>query len=219
MGRSKHRKKKNKKVCFLVIIIILIVISSIYYFFYNSKTLVKLTNDEIQQILENNIDLNQTRKEIISYAISIEGKVNYFWGGKSYSYGMDERWGETKKVTSENSVSTGTFRPFGLDCSGYVTWCFLQLGYTKEEVKNLIGSGTWNQWHKSYEIEWEELLPGDLAFKNNPEDGSNHVGICIGYNDKDKPVFAHCSADFDNVVVTEAGDIFKFARRPSVFED
>lgn len=220
MKRSKKHlnKKKKKKFVFLFIMIIVLIIVIVINNF-NSKSLVKLTHDEITIILENNTGLNQIRKDVISHAVSVENKVNYFWGGKSYSYGMDDQWGEIKKVTSKNSVSTGTYKPFGLDCSGYVTWCFLQLGYTKDEVRDLIGSGTWNQWDKSDKIEWNELLPGDLVFKNRPEDGSNHVGICIGYNDNDKLVFAHCSADFNNVVVTEAGDIFQFARRPSVFKD
>lgn len=45
----------------------------------------------------------------------------------------------------------------------------------------------------------------------------NHVGVCIGFNEKGKPVFAHCALGFDNVVVTPAGDVFRYARRPGFF--
>ena len=50
-----------------------------------------------------------------------------------------------------------------------------------------------------------------------PTNKGNHVGICIGFNKKGKPVFAHCALGFDNVVVTPAGDVFHYARRPGFF--
>ena len=38
--------------------------------------------------------------------------------------GWDSRWGMPMKVTAEGSSTTGTVRPFGLDCSGMVDWVF-----------------------------------------------------------------------------------------------
>jgi hypothetical protein len=52
------------------------------------------------------------------------GKVNYFWGGKSLVLGWDSRWGTSMKVTAAGSSTTGTYRPYGLDCSGFVDWVF-----------------------------------------------------------------------------------------------
>ena len=50
---------------------------------------------------------------------------------------------------------------------------------------------------------------GDIVFQNSyPTNKGNHVGVCIGFNEKGKPVFAHCALGFDNVVVTPAGPGF-----------
>ena len=43
------------------------------------------------------------------------------------------------------------------------------------------------------------------------------IGICIGFDEAGAPVFAHCAAGFDNVVVTRAGDVFRYARRPNFY--
>lgn len=69
-------------------------------------------------------DLSSERKHVIRYALSLVGKVSYFWGGKSRVLGWDTRWGQLQKVWAEGSETTGTYRPFGLDCSGFVDWVF-----------------------------------------------------------------------------------------------
>ena len=118
-----------------------------------------------------------------------------------------------RTVTSEGSPNTGAVLPYGLDCSGYVTWAFMQLG--EEDMLTRIGEGTWAQWQNSQLIEWDELRAGDLVFQNAyPGSSGNHVAICIGKY-RGRPVFAHCSSAHDNVVVTTAGSIFRYARRPS----
>ena len=151
-------------------------------------------------------------------ALSLVGKVHYFWGGKSYSIGPDPKWGELTEVESGGSSTTGEMRPYGLDCSGFVAWCFLQQGLTNEELESQVGLGTWAQWENSEEISWKELRVGDIVFQNSyPTNKGNHVGVCIGFNEKGKPVFAHCALGFDNVVVTPAGDVFHYARRPGFF--
>ncbi len=150
-------------------------------------------------------------------AVSLVGKVHYFWGGKSSALGMDPRWGEITEVTSTGSETSGTLRPFGLDCSGFVSWCFIQLGYSPQEVEELVGNGTWNQWDRTQDIPWKQLRLGDFVFMNRyPTDQGNHIGICVGFEESGAPVFAHCSSGFDNVVVTTAGDVFRYARRPNV---
>ena len=143
-------------------------------------------------------------------AASIVGKVHYFWGGKSFCIGPDPEWGEEKTVTSEGHSTSSMVRPFGLDCSGLVTWAYIQAGYSMDE----IGNGTWNQWQKSEEISKSELRPGDLGFQNRyPGSSGNHVGIFIGYYNE-KPVFIHCISSHDNVVVTTGDGIFNYYRRP-----
>ncbi len=184
------------------------------------KEAIVLTNEEIEHISPGKVSVTQEQSDLKDAALSLVGKVGYFWGGKSNAIGWDDRWGVPTKVDSSGSETTGTLRPFGLDCSGYVSWCFKQLGYSPAEVNELVGDGTWNQWDKSTQIEWKELRVGDFVFQNKyPKADSNHIGICVGFAQNGEPVFAHCSFSENNVVVTTAGDIFKYARRPSVFID
>ena len=64
--------------------------------------------------------LSPEREAVVRTACSLVGKVNYFWGGKSLVIGWDVRWGELRQVTAAGSSTTGTYRPYGLDCSGFV---------------------------------------------------------------------------------------------------
>ncbi|MEG1810996.1 MAG: NlpC/P60 family protein [Clostridia bacterium] len=179
-----------------------------------------LIDEDIQAMLTRNTELGLStlQDELVRTALSIVGDVHYFWGGKSNSIGRDPAWGELREVSSSGSESSGTMRPYGLDCSGYVTWCVIQLGYTPSEADMLVGNGTWNQWDKSKELRWNQLAVGDIAFMNRyPTDKGNHIGICVGFTEKGEPLFAHCALGFDNVVVTPAADVFRYARRPAIF--
>ena len=86
---------------------------------------IALTPEEIAEIIANlPEDLSEERRQVVLTAYQLEGKVNYFWGGKSLTLGWDSRWGTPQEVWAAGSVSTGTVRPFGLDCSGFVDWVF-----------------------------------------------------------------------------------------------
>lgn len=159
------------------------------------------------------------REAVVEAGLTLLGRVPYFWGGKSDAPGWDGGWGEPRKVTSRGSESTGDIRPYGLDCSGFVAWCYAQLGLSPKEVEERVGRGTWNQWDRSAPIKWRELRVGDWAFQNKyPTDQGNHIGLCMGFDEKGRPLFLHCAAGFNNVVVTGAGEVFRYARRPLVYE-
>ena len=66
-------------------------------------------------------DLDPERRAVVETACRLVGKVNYFWGGKSLVIGWDSRWGELRQVAAAGSFTTGTYRPYGLDCSGCAT--------------------------------------------------------------------------------------------------
>lgn len=94
-------------------------------------------------------------------ALSLVGRVPYFWGGKS-APGWNEEWNTPKLVTAAGSSSTGTIRPYGLDCSGFTEWVYqTALGVT-------LYDGSWNQWDATHAISEDELLPGDLGFMAVP---------------------------------------------------
>ena len=90
---------------------------------------------EVWQALPN--DLSEERRMVVTYALAFVGKVSYFWGGKSLTLGWDERWGTSMEITAPGDETTGTVRPFGLDCSGFVDWVF----YNATGGKVVLGQG------------------------------------------------------------------------------
>ena len=84
-----------------------------------------ISQEDAIELLENlPDDLDPARKAVVETAVQLVGRVSYFWGGKSLTLGWDDRWGVPTEVTAAGSGSTGTIRPFGLDCSGFVDWTF-----------------------------------------------------------------------------------------------
>ena len=162
-----------------------------------------------QDILKNLPDsLSAERKKVIKAACSLVGKVNYFWGGKSSAIGWDSEWGKLKTVSAEGSKTTGTKRPFGLDCSGFVTWSFINSGFNASS----IGHGTQGQIAKCSRISWSNAQAGDLAFYGD----LSHVGIIAGKDADGNILVIHCSSGRNNVVITTNSG-FGFAARPSCY--
>lgn len=162
-----------------------------------------------QGILKNLPDsLSAERKKVIKAACSLVGKVNYFWGGKSSAIGWDSEWGKLKTVSAEGSKTTGTKRPFGLDCSGFVTWSFINSGFNASS----IGHGTKGQIAKCSRISWGSAQAGDLAFYGD----LSHVGIVVGKDAAGNILVIHSSSGRNNVVITTNSG-FGFAARPSCY--
>jgi len=153
-------------------------------------------------------DLSQDRKNVMKAACSLVGKVTYFWGGKSSTIGWDGEWGKLKLVSAEGSRTSGSMRPFGLDCSGFVTWAFINSGKTAAA----IGHGASTQSGKCTRISWSDAQPGDLAFLSD----LSHVGIVAGYDTSGNILVIHCSSSANNVVIT-TNSIFGFAARPNCY--
>lgn len=163
--------------------------------------------DEIKVLIDNAPTTDVTRETVVQTAKSLEGKVGYFWGGKSAA-GWNSNWGKSTLVTAEGSSTSGTYQPYGLDCSGFVDWVYKTAG-----VGNMLAAGgTTYQWNQSYSISEGELLPGDLAFKSTPNmSGINHVGIFIGRDENGKKQYIHCASGKGVVIDNYSG--FKFFRR------
>lgn len=155
-------------------------------------------------------DLTPERKAVIKAACSLVGKVNYFWGGKSLVIGWDSRWGTLQKVTADDSPTTGTYRPYGLDCSGFADWVF----YNASGGEYIIGHGGGAAMQHTYctAIQWDEAQPGDLVFYPDDE----HVGIVGGRDEAGELLVIHCASGANNVVITGA-DGFAMIGRPLYF--
>lgn len=174
---------------------------------------IELSPDEVAKIMENlPADLSEARREVVLTAYQLLGRVHYFWGGKSLVIGWDSRWGMPMEVTAEGSSTTGTVRPFGLDCSGMVDWVF----YNQSGGQYVIGHGGGATAQHSYcaDIPWNEAQPGDLVFYP----GDSHVGIVCGFDSGGNIMIIHCASGANNVVVT--GKIgFTSIGRPEYFAD
>jgi len=222
---KKYRKPLPTMLILLVCIAVIVITAVIGLFADQNKPADNSPWDPVSKkvidyAIENNPPQTEQKTLLLHSAVSLVGKVPYFWGGKSKAHGWDSDWGKPTEVTSEGSSTTGTVRPKGLDCSGFVTWCFIQTGYSWEQAVDLVGNGTANQFKLSDGIAWNDLQPGDLAFQNEPGDPEgNHVGICIGFDRKNEPIFIHCSSSENNVVATHADGVFEHARRPKIYQN
>lgn len=117
-------------------------------------------------------DMESGRKALIAKAASLIGK------GCSYSQGLRE---------------PDQAQPKYLDCSGYVSWAYTQIGITDVDAWGFTGTLLSNP--VFHEIGESELKPGDIAFNNKSTSGgnSNHTGIYLGKNSSGENVWLHCS--------------------------
>ena len=162
--------------------------------------------DAIELLRSLPVDLSPERRAVVQHALSLVGKVNYFWGGKSLLIGWDSRWGQLREVTSEGSPTTGTYRPYGLDCSGFADWVF----YNASGGEYILGQGggVISQHRNCDQIGWGEAQPGDLVFY--PDD--SHIGI-VGLRDVTGNLrIIHCSNGPNNVVITDSSGFMLIGR-------
>ena len=172
-----------------------------------------ISQEDAIELLENlPEDLDPARKAVVETAVQLVGRVSYFWGGKSLTLGWDDRWGVPTEVTASGSGSTGTVRPFGLDCSGFVDWSFYNA--TNGSYYPGRGGGAATQHSYCTNISWSDAQPGDLVFY--PDD--SHVGIVGGKDADGNLLIVHCSGGANGVVITGSAG-FTVVTRPDCFAD
>ena len=126
--------------------------------------------------------------------------------------GWDTRWGQLQKVWAEGSETTGTYRPFGLDCSGFVDWVF----YNASNGTIVLGQGGGVTSQHTYctDILWDEVQPGDLVFYAD----NSHVGIVAGRNAEGELLIIHCTSSSNAVVISSASG-FVTPGRPKLYDE
>ena len=114
-----------------------------------------------------------------------------------------------REVTAQGSPTTGTFRPYGLDCSGFVDWVF----YNVSGGAHIAGHGGGAMMQHTYctAISWDEAVPGDLVFYPDDE----HVGIVCGRDTDGNLMVIHCASGYNNVVITDTDGFVAIGRSDS----
>lgn len=171
--------------------------------------MVPLTDAELIAFV-NAQNCSPMRKHILTTALSLVGKVPYFWGGKS-APGWNDAWNTPRLVTSAGSPTTGTIRPYGLDCSGFTTWVF------NTAVGVEIGAGCNGQYPNTYGVSAAELLPGDLGFLAD-DDGWGHVLIFAGYDAEETRMWVHSSGGIGVILNTPSYEGRLSYRRLSIVD-
>ena len=168
-----------------------------------------ITDVELAAFLAN-LDCSAERMKLMEAALSLVGRVPYFWGGKSAA-GWNEEWNTPKQVTAAGSSSTGTLRPFGLDCSGFTDWVY------KTALGVSVQAGSSNQWSASTAITKDQLLPGDLGFMAQPGTVAvNHVLMFAGKDARGNLMWVHCASG--SGVILNSPSYVKYYRRPNAVD-
>ena len=141
--------------------------------------------------------LSPQRSQALAVGLSVVGKIGYFWGGKYSGTGWNPEWGTLKKVTAAGDHTTGTYQPYGLDCSGFVDWAYRTAGVTDK----LQAGGTWHQYNATTPISASQLQPGDLGFMLSGG-RTTHVGIYVGKDSSGRRLWVHCQGGTGVVVGT-----------------
>ena len=137
---------------------------------------------------------NHGRQNVIRAAFSLLGKVPYQWGGKPSHPGYDNSWW--------SFLPNGKQK--GLDCSGFVQWCFMTAGYGRDVTDKILS--TYDIRRNLEDITRTELMPGDIGLMKNDSQGTNHTGIYLGDGK-----WIHCSSSGKGVVINNFN--FRFFKR------
>lgn len=168
--------------------------------------------DRVEAILAKTLEeeTDPARIQFVYTACALTEQVGYFWGGKSHVLGWDRAWGWPRRVTAPGSGATGHLRPYGLDCSGFVSWA-ATTAQGDPAAYDLVGEGARSQYALC--VPTATPRPGDRAFC--PE--LSHVGIVLGRDGEGTLWVVHCSASLGGVVVTPASVGFSLYGCPSFF--
>ncbi|WP_026659372.1 C40 family peptidase [Butyrivibrio sp. AC2005] len=160
-----------------------------------------LSEQQINEIIENIGDVSEVREAFVNYAISYVGQISYYWGGKPDVSGWDGNGFGTVVDADYKGRSKK-----GLDCSGFVSWVYWSV--TGIKPPGMSTNNLTKGLHLS-QISYSQIKPGDIGFISAPGAKSNHVGIFVGIDeDSGRGKWVHCSGVPRNTVVLDTTNMF-----------
>jgi len=145
-------------------------------------------------------------------------RVEYWWAGKYDKVGINSEWGcprkEWDKSNTVGKYAYGTVHPFGLDCTGFIKWAFVNAGFDA----SLIPRGDMTYYYGSIlpkvvsfasaGNKINDIKPGDLLCK------PGHCALIVAVSDTQlkiaQSVHAGVKEDLINKVtgkaITNTGD-------------
>lgn len=153
---------------------------------------------ELDILINKKIKTNEKVAAIANFMIENFPKIPYFWGGghKKTSeeiIGIDKNWGKEKRMDLKDSMhfKYGFYYPYGLDCSGFCSWCLINAGvdlslYQKKIEDYALDSQELKKMGKLYNITDKNILKitkeGDMAWTEG------HIGIVTEINEYEKTI-------------------------------
>ena len=117
---QQKNNSRHIRICAVCFALLIMLIAAATYYFACRGTEYRILDDaEIQQMSARSEYSTEAQRTLAESALMLVGKVNYFWGGKSYTVGWDDRWGKPAEVTSPGHSTSGTTIAYGLDCAGF----------------------------------------------------------------------------------------------------
>lgn len=145
-------------------------------------------NSYIDTIRAQYPSLSNTRETFIRNALSLVGKVRYYYGGESTAYGWDPQWGQpapTSYSWYDYNLEKGR-TIWGLDCSEFIQWVY------RNTFNEEYADGVNGQWNMAAEgagkVNLTSPQPGDLAVTSD----KGHIGIYLYTDENGKKVYVHC---------------------------
>lgn len=166
-----------------------------------------------------------TREAVVASAkyLSEEYTVNgsnlpYFWGGKRLDKGVDDNWGSDRTITGSGTDEQplGQSFPFGLDCSGFVSWALYNSGYDIKVyysdgiVEHCIKKGGIDHLFNKDTINSIDIKEGDIVYRNT--DGDDHIAIITKF-DRENDIISFAEENGSRGLVVNEFHINEFVEK------
>ena len=148
------------------------------YFDYLNRAEFKITTDVTTSILYNKSPLVIVIGSVIPISSSelFKMEAQYAFNGEAKNIGQKRDFEFLKNIAMKYLHAPylwGGKTPFGIDCSGFSQMVFRICGYS-------ISRDAWQQASQGKPVDnFNDALPGDLAFFKNAEGKVSHVGIVL----------------------------------------